>query len=223
MRTAPLATLLFLALAGSAAAQPGVYVEADAEADIEVPPPAPPAPVLVAVAPQTHAWRDVSNINGTVVPVGEQNRYLYELKRTLIATNPLGWMFGFYGASLSRAMSEHVALRFDANLFHFESTKGYEIGATLPLYLRRTFSGPFLEAGVLVRSFRDTNDSDYYDEATSADDVDTTIGPQVMFGWHWMFDSGLNVAVAFGAVKDVTDDHSDEPEPAGYFRIGYAF
>ncbi len=48
----------------------------------------------------------------------------------------------------------------------------------------------------------------------------------MLFGWHWTFDSGLNVAMAFGAARNMSSDNneynSDEPEPAGYFRIGYA-
>jgi hypothetical protein len=57
------------------------------------------------------------------------------------------------------------------------------------------------------------------------------MGPEVMFGWAWMFYSGLNISAAFGAAKRMNDSQStdqysyssDEPEPVGYFRVGYAF
>jgi hypothetical protein len=46
-----------------------------------------------------------------------------------------------------------------------------------------------------------------------------------MFGWHWTFDSGLNVALAAGMMKNITehDEYDSGVEPNGYFRIGYAF
>ena len=50
------------------------------------------------------------------------------------------------------------------------------------------------------------------------------VGPEVLFGWHWSFDSGLNVAAALGVARDLSGDAngSSDPEPVGYFRIGYA-
>jgi len=47
-----------------------------------------------------------------------------------------------------------------------------------------------------------------------------------MFGWHWSFDSGLNVAAALGAARNLqTSDMSygEKVTPAGYFRVGYEF
>jgi hypothetical protein len=49
-----------------------------------------------------------------------------------------------------------------------------------------------------------------------------------MFGWHATFDSGLNVAAAAGAMRNLnvqTDEYGyteDAIEFAGYFRVGYA-
>jgi len=93
---------------------------------------------------------------------------------------------------------------------------GYELGLGVPIYLRRTYSGPFLEPGVIVRQISYSHDSS------------TVYGPQVLIGWQWMFDSGLNVAVAVGAGRDWSthqvDDYSDEKVFAnGYLRFGYAF
>ena len=94
-------------------------------------------------------------------------------------------------------------------------------GASLPIYFKRVYSGPFIEPGIVVRDF-DTNDSacdyDGYCESNS------TVGPEMLFGWHWTFDSGANVAVAFGAVRNINAEEDwNEIEPAGYFRIGYAY
>ena len=35
--------------------------------------------------------------------VGEHNRYQYDFKRLNASTNPIGWMIGSYGVSLSYA------------------------------------------------------------------------------------------------------------------------
>ena len=47
----------------------------------------------------------------------------------------------------------------------------------------------------------------------------------MLFGWHWTFDSGLNIAMALGAARNLGGDKmsSTEVQPAGYFRVGYAF
>jgi hypothetical protein len=60
--------------------------------------------------------------------------------------------------------------------------------------------------------------------------VDSTVGPQILVGWHRTWDSGFNIAAAVGAGRDL--DREDEvdgyshDEPLffnGYFRVGYAF
>ena len=108
------------------------------------------------------------------------------------------------------------------------STSGYQLAATVPIYFRRTYSGPFLEAGLVLHT--DTSDYlyDCYDCSSSGSNSSSWAGPEVMLGWSWIFDSGLNMSFAFGAAKKMTGDSmstysSDEPEPAGYFRVGYAF
>ena len=47
----------------------------------------------------------------------------------------------------------------------------------------------------------------------------------MLFGWHWTFDSGANVALAFGAMRRMNrqSEYGEDVEPAGYFRIGYAY
>jgi hypothetical protein len=182
--------------------------------------PVPPAPP----APQNESWSNVSHINGQLVPVGQRTDYLYSFRKTNISANPIGMMFGYYGASVSFALSQNVAIRLDGNawsLDHGERT-GYELGVTAPIYFRRTYSGPYFEPGLIVHG-----DSDHYDYAydcatCSTSNANHWVGPQMLFGWQWMFDSGLNVSAAFGAARNTSDSSSDEPVPVGYFRIGYA-
>lgn len=175
-------------------------------------------------APQNEDWNNVSHINGSLVKVGERSDYLIKHKKLNIATNPVGWMFGIYGVSVSHALSTNVAIRGDANIISIDDESGYEVGISAPIYFRRVYSGPFIEPGLMARGMRDNNsyDSGCYDCGSDY----SMVGPSVVFGWHWTFDSGLNVAMAFGAARNMNSDNSeydsDEPEPAGYFRIGYA-
>ena len=195
----------------------------------ELPPSAVPAPtVTAAAAPQNEDWNNVSHINGSLVPVGERGSYLYKWKKTNISSNPIGWMMGFYGLSVSHAVGDHLALRGDANLFRpVESEEsGYEVGVTLPLYLKRVYQGPFIEPGVMIRDFN------------TSDAAGAFIGPQVNIGWHWTFDSGFNISAAVGVARriaqpgmsssstsesDYDSDYQSPIEPTGYFRVGYAY
>jgi hypothetical protein len=171
------------------------------------------APVQVAAAPAPPApynqpWSNVSHINGQLVKVGEKGDYLYDNGKTInIASNPIGWLFEIYGASVSIKVHKNVALRGDINAF---PDSGHEIGVSAPIYFKRTFQGPFLEPGLVSRNVQG-----------DCDGCSTSVGPEVMIGWHWMFDSGLNVAAALGALRDMNSD--SKAEPTGYFRVGYAF
>ena len=177
-------------------------------------------PVRAVVAPMNEDWNNVSHINGHPVQVGERGDYLYKYKKTNIASNPIGWMMGFYGLSVSHAVSQNIAVRADGNLFNIDDESGYEVGLTVPIYFKRVYQGPFLEGGIMVRQF---DDDDCWD-GESCMKNDPNIGPQVMVGWHWTFDSGANVAFAFGAFRPMNNEKTqDDVEPAGYFRIGYAY
>jgi opacity protein-like surface antigen len=202
-----LSTALALCAARSASAQP-----------YAAPPPPPPA------GPPAGAPGAVSQVGGTPVPVGDQHQYYYAYRRTNLSANPLGWIFGIYGVSLSHGLSDNFALRGDFNYFDFlgdDEGHGYELGVGLPIYFRRTYSGFFLEPGAIVRRYTDTGDLE--------EDGTTTVGPQVLIGWHWMWDSGLNFAIAAGvgrnwATEDTDSSHDDEELFGnGYLRFGYAF
>ncbi|MBA3538618.1 MAG: hypothetical protein H0T79_03245 [Deltaproteobacteria bacterium] len=251
-RLALVATLL---AAAPALAQPGQ--EYAPEADAEVPPaPQPqanqvvvtvqaPQPMVVqqqpqvavqphqAGAPQTDAWSGVSHINGQVVPVGERGNYLFKQKKMNISSNPIGWMMGFYGVSVSYALSDNIAIRGDLNYFAIEDSNetGYEYGVSLPIYFKRTYQGPFIEPGIIARGWSrdDSYYGDCYDCSSYETEDDTMVGPEMMFGYHLTFDSGLNVAAALGVARNMnsrTDEYGYTEEavaPAGYFRVGYAF
>jgi hypothetical protein len=188
-------------------------------------PPAPPA------APQNENWDNVSHINGSIVPVGERNQYLYAYKKNNLQSNPLAWMFGYYQIAGSHALSQNIAASLEISGWSTDhgNQSGYQIAPTLQLYFKRTFSGPFLEGGLVIH--HDDNGGYAYDcyDCSSTSMTRDWMGPEVMFGWAWMFDSGLNVSAAFGAAKRMQDSQasngysSDDPEPVGYFRVGYAF
>jgi hypothetical protein len=205
-------------------------------APLPPPPPAPPppAPVGVPPAPQTHAWNEVSHINGQLVPVGQSNDYVKRFRRTNVAVNPLGVMLGIFSVSASYAFTDHLALRGDANFFSIvdSDTSGYELGVGLPIYLRRTYQGAFVEPGFIVSEIGD--DHDGYDDGY------TRVGPQVLLGWHWTWDSGFNIAAAVGIGRNLSSLGDDDDEnyygdeyesddddgavfPNSYLRVGYAF
>lgn len=203
--------------------------------------PAPaPAPTMVAVAapsaapaaaaasapPQTHDWKDVNHINGQLVKVGESNDYLKSYKRWNISANPVGMMMGFYGLSVSYGLNNNVALRGDVNYMKpfNEDVEGVEVGVGVPIYFRRTYQGLFLEPGFISRTFSESNCFDCREGETN---TTTTFGPQVLVGWHWTWDTGMNFAMAAGAGRDwsTQDSEYDDEEPFvnGYMRFGYAF
>jgi hypothetical protein len=182
-----------------------LLVVSTAHADSYPPPPAPP--------------EDISTLQGQLVPVGSQNTYRYSFERWNVSANPLGAVFGFYGVSLSYAFHPNIALRLDANYFDpvGADERGFELGVGIPIYFRKVYSGLFLEPGMINRYLDDKNDHSM------------VIGPQVLIGYHWYWDSGLNFAVALGAGRSFATSHGgtfdkyDELFANGYLRVGYAF
>lgn len=196
-----------------------------------VPPAAPavqPAPAAQP-APQNEDWSNVSHINGQIVKVGERNEYLYNYKKTNISGDPFGPFFGIYDLAVSHGITQNLAVSgsFMGWSFDHGDSTGYQLTVSMPIYLRRTFSGPFLEPGVIVRSTTSNYDTSYdCTDCGSSDNTDSWAGPELLFGWQWTFDSGLNVAYAAGVAKHMgTNDmsSSDGTDFNAYFRVGYAF
>jgi hypothetical protein len=176
-------------------------------------PPAPPAPS----APQNEDWNNVSHINGTPVKVGERGDYLYKFKKTNISANPFGLFFGLYDIGIAHAINNNLA----ASVSITATEEMFQLSGTLPIYFRRTYSGPVLEPGLLLRSEKNYDYAyDCYDCSSSMST--SWVGPQLMIGWHWTFDSGLNLAFAGGIAKRMGQDDNDT-EGNAYFRVGYAF
>ena len=208
------AVLAALVLASAAQAQP--YGPPGAQE--EPPPPAPP--------PQNEAWSNVSHINGTPVPVGERNRYLYDYKTTNITANPFGLFFGYYDVGIAHGLSQNVALQASITGVGTELNDGYQATASAPIYFRRTFSGPYLEPGVIVRDTESHIAVDCVNAACPSNQSDRWAGVEMLFGWQWIFDSGLNVQLAAGVARHLTSNQMDSSSGAdanGYFRVGYAF
>ncbi|NVB77143.1 MAG: hypothetical protein HOV81_01995 [Kofleriaceae bacterium] len=191
-------------------------------------PPAPPAPpAAVNGAPQNEDWNNVSHINGVPVKVGERNDYLYNFKKTNLSVNPFGLFFGYYDISASHALNNNLALSVAITGWSFDSgdEQGFQLTASAPLYFRRTFSGPFLEGGLIIRTTDDEQYYDCYDCSATSSMSNSWVGPELLFGWHWTFDSGFNIAMAAGVAKRMNNnsEYSDGTEANGYFRVGYAF
>jgi hypothetical protein len=110
---------------------------------------------------------------------------------------------------------------------------GTEFGIGLPIYLRRTYQGAFIEPGFIVRN---TSEADNYPDGYDDSVHTSTVGPQMLVGWHATWDSGFNIAAAVGVGRNLGEGttygdasynsyDNDEAEvfANGYFRVGYAF
>jgi hypothetical protein len=196
-------------------------------------PVSPPAPAAAAAPGISDP--DISQLGGQLVPVGSQTEYRYSFRKTNISANPIGWLTGFYGLSLSHAVSNNVAIRGDItvikNAFGSDSASGADISLSAVLYLRRTYLGPFIEPGVRVLSVGNEQCDYSYSQSGSgqpncSNNQEMLVGPQVLIGYHYSYDSGFNFAVAGGLSRTLSSDSSssgDEILPAGYVRFGYAF
>jgi hypothetical protein len=181
----------------------------------------------LAEEPQAPAAGAPSTMNGELVKVGDRNEFEYSFKRFNVSTNPIGWILGEYGASISYAVAEIVALRFDANysdpayIDDFD-VKGLQVAVAAPIYFRKMYKGLFLEPALQYMRMKASEEG--------MDSVSANIaGPSVSVGYHWYWDSGLNISTAFGVGRNFAS--SDEEEfsalnkiyPTGYLRFGYAF
>jgi hypothetical protein len=192
-----------------------------------------PAPAPVESLDTAAHDSNVSTIHGQLVPVGDKNQYTYDFKKWNVSTNPLGFIWGSYGLSLSYGISQNIALRADVNYYSYSANlgttkdtemtwKGFQAGIGAPIYLRRTYQGAFVEPGVVI---------EHGESALGTEKATTTtvFGPQMLLGWHWSWDSGFNMAVALGAGRNFSADKNADGSSnndvfaAGYLRVGYAF
>jgi hypothetical protein len=161
------------------------------------------------------------------------------INKVNVAANPIGPLVSYYDGGASYAVSSRVAISVSAASFSRDpqydvhsGTTMKQIVASAPIYLHNTFFGPFVEPGIMYRS--GTRISDCH----MVEGPSRWVGVQILVGWHWNFDSGLNLSLALGVAKHVSDfgttDYGltydtdlkgswTEPDINGYFRVGYNF
>ncbi len=214
-----------IVVSGATATAPVVQAPGAVEA-----PPAPPA--ANNGAPQNEPWSNVNHINGTPVKVGERNDYLIAFKKTNISANPFGLFWGYFDADVSHALSQNIAISGSLAYYNHSDETMVQASVSAPIYFRRTFSGPFIEPGLIYRSTSYNDNSYAYScsDCMSSSNTHSWFGPELLFGWHWNFDSGLNISWAVGVAAHATDSNSDgsssssnDPDFNGYFRVGYNF
>jgi hypothetical protein len=202
------------------------------EAPPTMPPVAPAIAQAAQPAPQNEDWNNVNHINGQLVKIGEKHEYLIKFRKDNISANPFGPFWGYYDAAYSHAINQNVA--FTGSIAGYSKSDSYDSHSMLqftvsaPVYLRRTFDGPFMEPGLIYRS----STSGYNDGYSDSMSTQSWVGPELLFGWHWNFDSGLNIAWAIGPAKHMSDNttdsngyssNSEKVDVNGYFRFGYNF
>jgi len=175
------------------------------------------APIASPAPPEPGT--QLSEIDGQLVPVGSHSEYYYDshrLRPWVIGTNPFGLLLGIYSVGVSYASSDNLAIHVDFSLYSAamdSDLDGWEGSVNLPIYFRKMYSGFYLEPGLMYRSF------------SMADIHQAELGPQVLLGWHWSWDSGWNVAFAYGLGRNVSASRESETNlfVNGYLRVGYQY
>jgi hypothetical protein len=180
---------------------------------------------LFSMASTTEPESNVSTLNNQLVKIGEKNEYLYDYKKYNISVDPLGLIIGNYYISGSYAFHPNVAAKLDLG-YSYEpwgvDLEGFGAIASVPFYFRKVYLGFYLEPGVAFYSVKGTK------EKISA----TAFGPQMLVGYHWYWDSGLNLSLAGGVQRNFlssknkdndTFDNYSKFRATGYFRAGWAF
>jgi hypothetical protein len=181
----------------------------------------PPPPVMVPVMIPTPAatWAPVQ--------VLERPVYHYEDRPVTVAANPYGLLVGYYEAAVMVGLSRNLALSVGGAAWKIPGSSGAQLTVSLPIYLRRTFTGPYVEPGLIARRTPATGGAvECASAACSAPDAQHAwLGPEVLFGWQWSFDSGLHFAMAIGLARHAVDSMNDrtETDMNGYFRVGYGW
>lgn len=169
-----------------------------------------------------------------------------------LSVDPLGFIDGHYGASVARRLNGHAALRVDGQFVHDAEAVAYSstwrFAVSVPLYLNKTFQGPFIEPGLAVAN-RLVGIGSYpvpqVGQPTLYGVRDHAAGPEIFVGWQRLFDNGLHIAAAIGASQDWTGTPYPSPivgsvfgqpiyggtgigvlartNAETYLRVGYAF
>ena len=141
-----------------------------------------------------------------------------EPPRLLVGTDPIGLVHDSYALTASYALSDHVAARGEIQLQRddFDSLEVWHYRASLPLFLDRTFHGPFIEPGFVQM------------HATYMNYDIRTFGPSMMVGYQWTFHDRYSIAGAFGESKIWSTSSTPGVLYAGggpewYVRVGYVF
>jgi len=154
-----------------------------------------------------------------------------EPPRLLVATDPIGLIQDSYALTASYALSDHVAARGEVQLQRddLDSIELWHYRASLPIFLDRTFHGPFVEPGV----FQMTGTASSWVLDGSGNPVPTsaqvkTFGPSMMVGWQWTFHDRYSIAAAFGGSKVWSSSSSPGVlgfggGPEWYVRVGWLF
>ena len=172
---------------------------------------------VIAFATPVLADEDVKKLEGQLIPVGEENKYRYSYDSWNITTDPIGFVYGKFSVGLTYAINDVIAIRTDVDLYKpYAEGSGVGGGAAVAgtLYFKKMYDGFFVEPGARIFGM---------------DDGSLLYGPMINIGWHWIWDSGMNVALAAGAGHTWVSggiggsDTFSGTLPTGYLRIGKTF
>jgi hypothetical protein len=147
-----------------------------------------------------------------------------------VAIDPIGPAFRYYEGGVSVALSQRLALTASGAIWNRDHGGGYQLTLGVPYYFEHTFSGPFIETGVILRTLTWPAD---LAGCSNCDGLDpdnsyTWAGPEVLVGWDAKLGAGFHVVAAVGVAKPlymsyVMEKPAADPDINGYFRLGYAF
>jgi len=167
--------------------------------------------------------------NKPVIPVGERNRYRNAYQTWNVWTNPFGYFWGNFNLGISYAFHQNVKVNLEPQFIYFflADPKVVGGGATLStsIYFKKVYDGFYLEPGARILYLSQ-------ERKFGGSKADGLVGgPQLIAGWSWIWDSGLNFNVGLGVGyywgntgKDVEDTEAFEGIfPAGNLQFGFAF
>lgn len=148
-----------------------------------------------------------------------------------VATDPIALLYGTYTGSITKVATPHTAVRLDGQISEpsqsLIDSGGWRVSLSFPIYFDRALHGPFVEPGLVVANRLtgyDVQDMGALGPLYIAQH-EQTVGPQIFVGWQWLFHSGLHLAAAIGASRNVPASGYGAafPLPESYLRVGYAF